>query len=388
MGTELIPFFVVLLVSVVSSEFFRKLHLPWVVALVIGGIVAGPQALGWFAVDETLFFFGEIGLIFLMFMAGLETKIIHARKEIVSIGLIAAVNSLLPFGLGFIVASLLGSAVIPAILIGIIFMSSSVAVVVPALGSSGLLHTKLGRFVVSSTLMQDVLGLVLLSVLMQSQGFGAGIPLVPLYGLAAGTFVLLRWFIPKVNKTLVANIHERSSKDLFQKEVRLVMAILIGVVILFEVLGLHPIVGAFFAGLILSDSVSSEKLYEKLRTVSYGIFIPVFFILVGAQTNLGLIFQAKESILLVLVVILASVSSKYISGYLGARMTKMPVPGSHLVAVSSIPQLSTTLAVAFIGLERGLLSQEMVTALVLLSIVTTLIGPLLINGAVKNINKT
>jgi len=325
-----------------------------------------------------LLFFAEIGLIFLMFMAGLETKITHAKKELASISVVAVVNAILPFGLGFIVSHMLGLDLVASLLVGIIFMSSSIAVVVPALEAQNILHSRLGRFIVSSTLIQDVLSLIILSVLMQSQGFGVGIPMVPLYGLVIATFIILRWFVPKVNKTFVAGVEEKTTQDIFQKQVRLVLAILVGVVILFEILGLHPIVGAFLAGLILSDSVSSEKLYAKLRTVSYGIFIPVFFVMVGAQTDLQLLFSAQELGLLVVIILLASVSSKYISGYLGARMVKMTVPESHMVGITSLPQLSTTLAVSFIGLERGLLSQEVVTALVVLSVVSTLLGPLLV----------
>ncbi len=378
MGTPLIPFFIVLLVAVASSEFFRRLHLPWVVALIIGGMVFGPEGFGFFSLDSTLLFIAEIGLIFLMFMAGLETKLNHARKELAGIGLVAVINSVLPFVLGFVVGILLGLDKVPALLIGIIFMSSSVAVVVPAMEAKGILHNRLGRFIVSSTLIQDVMSLVLLSVLMQTQGFGVGIPLVPLYGLVVLTFVFLRWIVPKVNKTFISHSQDKVVEDIFQKEVRWVFAVLIGVVILFEILGLHPIVGAFLAGLILSDSISSDKLYAQLRTVSYGLFIPIFFVLVGAQTNLSILVQAKGAALLVVIILLASLSSKYLSGYLGGRLAKLSKSASHLVGVASVPQLSTTLAVAFLGLERGLLSQELVTALVVLSAITTLIGPLLI----------
>lgn len=379
MSASLIPFFIVLLIAVASSEFFRRLHLPWVVALIIGGMIFGPEGFAWFSIDSTLLFIAEIGLIFLMFMAGLETKLNHARKELAGISLVAAVNSILPFALGFAIGLLLGLDQVPALLIGIIFMSSSVAVVVPAMEAKGILHNKLGRFIISSTLIQDVMSLVLLSVLMQAQGFGVGIPLIPLYGLVVLTFVLLRWIVPKVNKTFISHSQDKAVEDIFQKEVRWVFAILIGVVILFEILGLHPIVGAFLAGLILSDSISSDKLYAQLRTVSYGLFIPIFFVLVGAQTNLSILVQAKGAALLVVIILLASLSSKYLSGYLGGRLAKLSKSASHLVGVASVPQLSTTLAVAFLGLERGLLSQELVTALVVLSAVTTLIGPLLIS---------
>lgn len=378
--TNLVPFFLILVLATLSSQVLRRLHIPWVVLLIVGGVLLGPSVLGLVEPTDSLLFMSEIGLIFLMFMAGLETKVTHARAELESIGFVAVVNSLFPFGVGFWISHLLGMSTVSSVLVGIIFMSSSVAVIVPALESSGVLHKKLGRFILSSTLIQDALSLVLLSVLMQTQGFGAGVPIWLLYSLVFIVFVTLRWIVPKVNKNFLVSLEESTSKDLFQKEVRWVVAVLVGVVSLFGFLGLHPIIGAFLAGLILSDSISSERLYEQLRTVSYGIFIPTFFVMTGVKIDISVFAQFAGVGLMAFVLVMSSLSSKYLSGYLAARITKFNSYEANIIASSSMPQLSTTLAVAYLGLERNLISEPVVLGLVLLSIISTLLGPLILSS--------
>jgi len=187
--------------------------------------------------------------------------------------------------------------------------------------------------------------------------------------------VALRMYIPKLRAWLVAAATD--APDLFQLEFRSTFLILIGTVIAFELLGLHPIVAGFFSGLVLADSIHSKVLKDKIKTISYGIFIPTFFIVVGLQTDMS-VFQDVGPVLLVMVVLISAlVSSKYISGYIAARSVGFDKTESHFFAATSLPQLSTTLATAFVAFNLGLLDQALLTSLVILSVVTVLLSPLL-----------
>jgi Kef-type K+ transport system membrane component KefB len=200
-------------------------------------------------------------------------------------------------------------------------------------------------------------------------------------------FVALRLLVPKVNKTIIGYVHQSDTQDLFQKEVRIVFLILIGTVITFELLGLHPIIGSFLAGLILSDSISSEQLMSKIRTLSYGIFIPVFFVVVGVRTDLSVLSNAGGSWWIVAAIVASSVISKLVSGYLGAIASKFSRRESLAIATTSIPQLTTTLAVAFIGLDSGIIDHKLIAAMVILILVTTALSPLLLGNLVKRTEK-
>lgn len=371
-----LPFFLVLFAGIFFSVLFRRLHLPWVVVLIVGGIIIGPHALGIFEPNPTIEFIGQIGLVFLMFMAGMETKLAAFREFRGGVFGLAFINSAIPFLAGIGIGFLFGYGWIIALLLGIIFVSSSIAVVIPSLEANNLLATRLGKSVVAATIIQDVASLVMLSILLQIINPTTALPLPLFYVLLFVSLVALRWALPKLRRFFSSGV--RGTKDLFQRELRVIFAILIGTVIAFEVLGLHPIIAGFFAGLVLSGSIKSEILREKLHTISYGLFIPTFFIIIGAKTNLGIFLEANGAVLLVAVIVLGSLISKFVSGWIGGRIAGFTSPQSLLVGASTIPQLSTTLAVVFAAAALGLLDQELVAAMVVLSTVTTFLGPLLI----------
>ena len=369
---QFISFFVVLLVAVFFSALFARLHLPWAVALVVGGIVIGPHSLGLFTPNDTLLFMGEIGLVFLMFMAGLEMRFASFRERAGSISFIAFINGAIPFVVGFVIGLLLGFPMLTAFLIGIIFISSSIAVVVPSLESNKLIGTKLGDAIVGSTMIQDIASLILLSVFFQTSGDFTNLPLPVFYLLLFAFLVFLRWALPRVERFFAGN-------DMFQQELRSVFFVLVGTVVVFGVLGLHPIIAGFFAGLVLSDRINTLAVKEKLRAISYGLFIPIFFVVVGTQTDLGVFKTATGAVVTVLAIVLGSVVSKLVSGWVSARVMKFTKRESALIAITSVPQLSTTLAVVFSSYALGLIDETLVASLVILSIVTTLFAPLVTN---------
>ncbi len=370
---EFLPFFLILLVGVLFSSIFKRFHLPWVLALIVGGLVVGPNGFGFVTINPTIEFIGQIGLIFLMFMAGLETKLSSFREFGKDIAWISLLNTLIPFAVGYSIGFFFGFDIIASLLLGIIFMSSSIAVIIPTLEATGILNTKLGRSIVSTTIIEDIASLVLLSILLQSIDPITVLPLPSFYVLLIIILVAFRYGLPKIRNLIP---RRRDEKDLFESEVRIVFALLLGTVVTFELLGLHPIIAGFFAGLVLSDSIKSEILIEKLRTLSYGLFIPVFFVVVGMETDISVFVAGGGALVLILVVLFGSMISKFFSGWFAARVSGFNNNDSLTFGFATIPQLSTTLAVAFTAVELGILENELATAMVILSIVTTLVAPI------------
>ncbi len=380
----LLPFFIILVAGILFSLLFARLHLPWVIAMIVAGIVIGPFGLGILEPDTTLKFIGEVGLIFLMFMAGLKTRLSSFREFGRGIVIISLLTSTIPAIGGFMIGYFFGLGLNASLLLGIIFISSSIAVVLPSLESNGLLNTKLGRTTVASTVVNDVLSLLLLSVFLQTTQAITPIPLPLFYvGLILSLFGI-RWAIPKIRE--IVHKHGRLG-DVFEKEVRVIIVILLGTVVFFEVLGLHPIIAAFFAGLILSESIESSELKEKLHALSYGVFIPVFFVIVGTQTNLAVFIQTQGALLLTLAIVFLSIATKFVSGFVGASITGFSSIKSILVGSAMIPQLSTTLAVVFTARSLGLLNENIITSMIILSVVTTFVGPFAINHTASRLDK-
>ena len=370
---EFLPFFLILLVGVLFSSIFGRFHLPWVFALIVAGIVIGPQGLGLVEINPTIEFLGQIGLVFLMFMAGLETKFSSFREFGKGIAWSSFLNAFIPFTVGYSIGFFFGFDVMASLLLGVIFMSSSIAVIIPTLAGAGILNTKLGRSIVSTTIIEDIASLIFLSILLQSVDPITALPLPFFYVLLVIILVAFRYILPKIRNFIP---RRRDEKDLFESEVRIIFTLLLGTVVTFELLGLHPIIAGFFAGLILSDSITSEILIEKLRTLSYGIFIPVFFVVVGMSADISVFTYGAGIFGLVVAVLLGSMISKFLSGWFGARISGFQNNDAITFGFATIPQLSTTLAVAFTAVELGILESELAVAMIILSIVTTLVAPI------------
>ncbi|MBD3365786.1 hypothetical protein GF360_00380 [candidate division WWE3 bacterium] len=374
MQTALPAFFLVLFIGLFSSTLLKKLHLPWVAALILGGIAIGPHGLGFFESDSTIEFISDLGLIFLMFMAGLEVKLSSFKESAPSLFLLSLVNGLIPFVAGLAIAYYYGYSFTTLLLLGTVFISSSVAVVIPTLEANDLFDLKIGRAVTTTSIIQDVLSLILLSVLLQDIKPVSNLPPYFFYPLLLAIVVGLRLLLPKL-QAFVADL--TAGDDPFQDQLRSVFLVLLGTVILFEVLGLHPIVGGFFAGVVLSETIDDEVLKAKIRALSYGFFIPTFFVYVGTQTDVSLLFEVNSSLPLILLIVFGSILSKFLSGWLGAWLVGFNPSEGAFFGASSIPQLSTTLAVAHTARSVGLMDDKLITALVVLSMVSTLVGPAL-----------
>lgn len=372
---EFLSFFIILFAAVFFSALFNRLHLPWVIALITAGIVIGPQGLELFTPGETMQFLGEIGLIFLMFVAGLETRLSSLRQNIGSVVTLAAFNGIIPAIAGFAIAISFGYGIPTALLLGIIFISTSIAVVIPSMESQGVLHTRLGQVTVGATIINDVASLIFLSIFLQTIDPTTALPLWLHYLLLLAMLMFFRFVTPKIWKLVTVGHHE---KDIFQQELRLIIVFLIGTVLIFELLSLHPIIAGFFAGLILSELITSKTLREKIHTISYGIFIPIFFVLVGTRTDFTVFKHATSAIWLTTAIVLGSIVSKFLSGIIASRLARFSPAQSTLIGAATTPALSTTLAVAFSGMELGLLDQGIVTALVLLTVITVILGPSII----------
>ena len=289
-------------------------------------------------------------------------------------------QKIVPFITGFAIGIFFGFDFFNSLLIGIIFISSSIAIIVPSLESTGLINKKIGKSIVSSAIFEDIGSLLLLAIFLQSYTQISPIPL-PLYIFTILSVVAaLKLIIPRLQKMYH---FKKRGKDLFESKLRFVFVVLLGTVALFEVLGVHAIVAGFLIGILLSDSIDG-KVENKVRTVSYGIFIPVFFLIIGMQTDLS-VYSSITSLSLTLAIIFGLFISKTLSGWVAGKIIGFTNKESLLIGISTTPQLSTTLATAFVASEFGLLSKELITSLVMLSVVTTLVTPYLIGKISKQV---
>lgn len=377
--TEFISFFIIISAALLFSEFFNRLHLPWVTALIVSGIVFGSGGMGLIVGNEVTDFFSEVGLVFLMFMAGLEINFKsfrNVRREVVTVSVI---NGIAPFLLALIISAIFGLSASAGFLLAAALVSSSIAVVLPSLEGTGVFRRKVGQTIIASTVILDIVSVTLFSLFIQ-QASSTSLPLPVLYLSLGMALLLLRLAVPRLEGYLA-----RKDRHKFEQELQLIIGVMIGVVILFGLLGLQPAEAGFFAGLVLSDSVNSQLARSKLHAIAYGLFIPVFFVMVGAQLQLGIFSSGTTVIGLTMAVVLGSMATKFGSGWVAGRISHFTNRESSLIGAATIPQLNVTLAVAATGFAYGLISQELLTALIFLSIITTLVAPPLMSRIAKNL---
>ncbi len=384
--SEIFPFFIILLAGLVFSRVFQRLHVPWTITLIAAGIVIGPFGLQLITPDSTLEFLKYLGLVFLMFMAGLETRFSGFREVWKESSFVGTTTGLIPLLVGFFIGFFFGYELPTIILLGVIFVSSSIAIAVPTLSSKGLLHSRIGKIIISSIILQDVASLVLLAVVLQYL-FPGTLPFpifVTLFFLALFLVAFVRWGIPRLRWIFESNKEKITP---FESDLRIVFAVLVGTVIVFELLGLHAIIGAFLAGLILAEIIREKTLKEKIHVMAYGLFIPVFFVMVGVDTNIGVFLETKNIIFLVLVIILGSILSKFFSGWISGKIIGFTNTQATLMGGTCIPQLSTTLAVVAVGQQYKILPEELVATLIILSIITVFVSPLVVGKTADKVKQ-
>jgi Kef-type K+ transport system membrane component KefB len=381
--TELFSFFLIIGIGLVFSEVFFRLRLPYVTALIIAGMLLGPFGFSVVPPSHTLDFIGEIGIIFLMFMAGLEVNLKTLKRDERGIANIVLGTGVVPGIIGLIVGWWLALSPLGIMTMGALFISSSVAVVVPTIQALGFAKRRIGKLIISGTVIEDILSLVVVALLLQTRTPVNSIsPLlyIPALLLLVG---VLRFAVPR----LADAFHKWTRVSRFESEIRFTVVTLLAIVFLFEIVGIHAIVGGFVAGFLLADVVRQERLRSKLHVIAYGIFIPVFFFLIGARTDFTIFSTLGEGIMIVGVVVLAMLGSKFFGGILGGRLNGFSWQEGAFIGAACMPQLSATLIVAFIAQDVGILNEQVVTAIVILSVISTFIAPTLTQLFGQKFNK-
>jgi Kef-type K+ transport system membrane component KefB len=238
------------------------------------------------------------------------------------------------------------------------------------------LKTKVKSTLISAMFLEDVISLVLLAILLNAVVPISPIPLeiFPLV-LLVFVFVVL-YLIPILQEWL---FWCGPSKDIFAGGVRAVFITLALVALMAEAIGVHAMVGGFLAGLTLSDMLKRrKKLEQNIIAISYGFLIPIFLLSLGMTTNLGAIFAPGDALATGLIILTLMVS-KTVSGFIGGKLVGFPTRTSAGMGVMTIAQMSTTLATASLAFQYGIFDENIVAALVLLSIVTIILTPLLTN---------
>lgn len=381
--TYLLLLALILLSTKVFGLATERIHMPQVVGALLAGIILGPSCFGVLHSTDFLVKAAEIGVIMLMFTAGIDTDMEELKKTGAQAFVIALMGVAVPLvlcgGLYFLFFSGEWTAynVLKAAFVGSVFSATSVSITVETLNEMGKLKTKTGITLLSAALIDDILGIVVLSILSGLSSGGSN----PL--LVLGRIALFFLFTIVVG-LVVRRIFSYVSEEHWHSRRVAVWALAFCLIMAYcaeTLFGVADITGAYFAGLILCNVTKSRQFVAKKFTVtSYMVFTPVFFASVGMKTDLRT--MNSEILVFALLLVAAAVVSKIIGCGLGAKLCRMSNHQSLVVGIGMVARSEVALMVAQKGINAGMIDPAVLPAIVLSVISSALLTPVLLKLAI------
>ncbi|MBM6808511.1 cation:proton antiporter [Faecalicoccus pleomorphus] len=364
--------------------FTRKLRMPAVVGALIAGILLGPAILNWVQPSDLISSLSEIGVIVLMFGAGLETSITDLRKAGLKALVIAVLGVLVPLGLGYLVASFYNvgaQAWIGNLFLGVILTATSVGITVETLKEMGAMKTTSGNAILAAAVIDDVLGIVALTIVSGLADSSVDVGMVLLKIVLFFVFAVI---IGIVLHKVFAWWFDHDSRGGLQRYSIISFAFaLIMAYVSEEFFGVADITGSFVAGLIISGTSQCAYVTKRIGTLSYLLISPVFFASIGLKLE-PLNFSGEVLILILLLCIVALVS-KIVGCGLGALLCHYSKSQSMRIGCGMVSRGEVALIVANRGMALGIFPSFFVTPVLLCVVFTTVITPILLKVVYKKI---
>ncbi len=357
------------------AEIFERLGQPGIVGEILAGVLIGPQVLGWLAPNEFLRTLSDLGVMFLLFRVGLEVK----ASELMKVGgtalLVAVAGVVAPFFAGWGICALWGEPRLESIFTGAAMVATSVGITAQVLASRGLLDKRASRIILTAAVVDDVLGLIVLALvsgLAKGKVNYLGIGLTA--GLALGFTFLVARFGTRTVRHVMPRMHARLR--LAESGFALAMTLLFALSVLAVYAGVAAIVGAFLAGMALSET--AEGRVTDLSNGVAELLVPFFLVGIGLHFDLS-VFAGARTLALAGVLLVAAVLSKFVA--CGAVALRMGRTDAIRVGVGMVPRGEVGMVVAQIGLNLSVIGHSIYGTIVFLSVATTLIAPPLLKLA-------
>jgi len=370
---------VLLFFGLLLPRLLRPLHLPFATSLILVGSVMGPNGLELILPDEGLSLFGFLGGTFYMLLAGTEARALGLRPKERALARLAVLNSTVPMAVGVGVARWFGYDWTAAFFLGTVFLSSSIMLVFGVVSAAGIGRTVAGRLLMRVAVLQDLTAAVLAFLLFQTLDPNARFPLPILAGLVFSSVVLLRMFLPEVVAFFFARFEEKGGDD-HEARLRLVIAIFLLAIFAYSAFDVHPVIAAFLVGFSLAEIPSAPLIRERLETMGYGLFIPVFLFIVGLDTDLRVVTRFDPENALAVAVLIGAGGSKVLSGFVGARWAGLSGKDAWIVGVASSAKLAVPLAATYAARDLGILDADLFSAIIIASVVLAVVVPLAVSA--------
>jgi Kef-type K+ transport system membrane component KefB len=365
----LLDLFAIFVAAKIIGELFERLSLPAVLGEILSGAVLGPYALKVIQPSGSIESIAEIGAIFVLFSAGLETS----PKDLIGVGrqsmMVALGGVIVPFVLGFAYMAVRGTSSTESVFVGAAMVATSVGITARVLADLGVLHAQNAKIILGAAVFDDILGMLLLAFV---TGFGSGHGVqwlhISVVAAEATAFAMFMIFIaPYIVRRMQPRVEQLSTRD-----APLIIALLLCLFLswLSIQIGMAAIIGAFFAGLMFADYAPEWDLLPRVEGITQ-FLAPYFFFAIGARLDVGLI--TTNVLLAAAILSFLAIVSKVIG--CGLPLWNQGWHTSLSVGIGMMPRGEVALIVALVGLNTKILSQATYAIVVLMTAVTTVLAP-------------
>ncbi len=376
--------FAIVMTSVLVAPLFaEKFKLPGIVGLIAAGLIVGPHTFGILENDRTIELLGTIGLLYIMFEAGLEINIGEVKKNKHHSIFFGLLTFFIPFVIGiFSGVYILKMNLMASVLMASLF-SSHTLISFPIVSKLGLSKKSSVSTTIGATIITDTLAfLVMIIVIASNQGNLGGFFWIKLFTLSTLYVVLTGLYLPRMTRWFFRNYSSESGVE----EYVFVITVLFILAHLSHLIGLEPIIGAFLAGLVLNTLIPEKSaLMNRVQFIGSSMFIPFFLISVGMIIDVSHFFTGTGALKISLTMIIVAILSKYLAAFGFGNSVKLKRSETNLMFAMSVNQAAATLAVVMIGYRVGIFNEDILTGSIMMIVSTCFLGTIFTEKYAKEV---
>ena len=378
-------FLLVFSVVFLAPRLLRKIRIPGIVGFILAGLLLGPHGFNIIAPANGMNMFSSFGLLYIMFLVGLEIDLIDFKKHPSRSAVFGALTFLIPLTLGFFVTRyVLGMEVLPALLLSSMF-STHTLISYPIASRLGITKNRVVNTVVGGTIITDTAVLLLLAIIVKMyQGELTLMFWLRMTLLLLSFVAVMVWLVPAVSRWFFKHLEgDGSSQYLY------VLTVLFASAFMAELCGIEPMIGAFMAGLALNALIPPSSVLMN-RTVFIGntIFIPFFLISVGMVVDLGVLLNGYDALLIAGVLVLTAEITKYVAAFITQKIYGFTAVERNVLFGLSSSHAAATIALILVGFNMGILNIDMLNGTVLVIFVSCLVSSFVTESAGRKLAKS
>lgn len=375
-------FAVILFIILLSPIVLRKLKIPGIIGLIISGVIIGPHGINWLEKNSAVTLFSTIGLLYIMFIAGLELDLKEFQRNKNKSLVFGFLTFIIPLTIGFPVCYYLLNYDFTASLLISSMFSTHTMVSYPIVSKFGISKNEAVAITVGGTILTDTAVLILLAIIMSSNDGGLNLSFwMQLIASLAVFSAIMFWVIPKITAWFFQKLEsEKTSHYIF------VLSVVFFAAFLAELAGIEPIIGAFVAGLTLNKLIPySSTLMNRIEFIGQSIFIPFFLISVGMLVDIKVLLNGPWAVIIAVTLSVVALIGKWMASSATASIFRYSADQRKLIFGLSSSHAAATLAVILVGFQAGIIDENALNGTILLILVTCLVASIVTENASKRI---